>query len=162
MRVWSWRGIGLREKLASATERVEKEAHEAEYAAISAERDAVTERLLETYARAAAEIADVARRGGEEHPARRGVERSGVGPWIAEPPGLQRGVRLPPERVGEAAYWPPLEKLDMPVLVPAEMRKREEAIAAEALEATEIASRLEEANRLARGARRKVLAGSWG
>ena len=48
----------LVEKLASATERVEKEAREREHAEISAERDAVTERLLEVYRRAAGEIAD--------------------------------------------------------------------------------------------------------
>jgi hypothetical protein len=89
------------------------------------------------------------------------VERE-RGAWIAEPPQLQRGVRLPAERVGEAAFWPPPERLDVAAMVPPEMAKREAAIASEALEATQIASRLEEANRLSRGARRKILAGSWG
>ena len=61
-----------------------------------------------------------------------------------------------------ALLWPPQPpKLDAAAMVPEALRQREEAIAAEAREATEIASRLEEANRLARGARRRVLAGSW-
>ena len=72
------------------------------------------------------------RRGGAEHPARPDVERAAGGPWIAEPPQLQRGVRLPAERVGEAAFWPPLERLDVAAMVPPEMAKREDAIAAEA------------------------------
>ena len=151
----------LVEKLASAVERAAKEAREAEYAAISAERDRVSERLLETYARAAAEIADVLAEAVQSTRRVQTWNASGVGPWIAEPPQLQRGVRLPPERIGEAAFWPPLERLDVAAMVPTEMAKREAAIASEAAEATRIASRLEEANRLVRGARRKVLAGSW-
>ena len=65
-------------------------------------------------------------------------------------------------RDGEAAYWPPLQKLDVTAMVPPEMAKREEAIAAEAKEAAEAWSQLERANRLQKGARRKILAGSWG
>ena len=150
----------LREKHAEAVARVEKEAREREHAEISAERDAVTARLLEVYQRAAAEIAEVLA-AAVQSTRRVAAWNASGGPWIAEPPQLQRGVRLPPERVGEAAYWPPLQKLDVAAMISPEMAKHEEAIGAEAREATEIASRLEEANRLARGARRQVLAGSW-
>jgi hypothetical protein len=152
----------LGEKHAAAVERVAKEAREAEHAEISAERDAVSAKLSEVYARAAAEISDVLAAAVQSTRRVQTWNASGVGPWIAEPLQLHKGVRLPALGAGEAAYWPPLEKLDMTVLVPPEMAKREAAIAAEAAEATEIASRREEANRLARGARRKVLAGSWG
>ena len=55
-----------------------------------------------------------------------------------------------------ALLWPPQPpKLNLAAMVPAELRQRDDAIAAEANEATEIASRLEEANRLSRGARRR-------
>ena len=126
------------------------------------ERDAVTARLLETYARAAGEIAGVLAAAVQSHPAGGGVERESA--WR-----LDRRAAAAPQRrevavalgAGEAAFWPPLQKLDVPAMISAEMAKREAAIAAEAKEATEIASRLEEANRLARGARRRILAGSW-
>ena len=88
----------------------------------------MTERLLETYARAAAEIAEVLAEAVQSTRRVAAWNASGVGPWIAEPPQLQRGVRLPPERVGEAAFWPPMEKLDVAAMIPAEMAKREEAI----------------------------------
>ena len=118
--------------------------------------------MLETYARAAGEIAEVLAEAVTSTRRVAAWNAQAAGPWIAEPPQLARGVRLPPERVGEAAYWPPLDRLDVAAMVPAEMAKREAAIGAEARKATQIASRLEEANRLSRGARRKVLAGSWG
>ena len=151
----------LVEKHAAALARVEREAREREHAEISAERDAVTERLLEVYQRAAGEIAGVLAEAVQSTRRVAAWNASGVGPWIGEPPQFLRAVRLPPERVGEAAFWPPLERLDVAGMIPAEMAKREAAVAAEALEATPMASRLEEANRLARGARRRVLAGSW-
>jgi hypothetical protein len=71
-------------------------------------------------------------------------------------------VKLPAERVGEAAIWPPPDRLDVAAMVPAELVKRDEAISAEAKEAAEAWSQLERANQLQKGARRKVLAGSWG
>ena len=65
-------------------------------------------------------------------------------------------TRIPPwshdaHRSG-ALLWPPQPpKLDLAAMVPEALRQREEAIAAEAKEATKIASRLEEANRLREG-----------
>ena len=85
----------LREKHAAAVERVAKEAREREHAAISAERDAVSERLLETYARAAGEIAEVLAEAVQSTRRVAAWNAQAAGPWIAEPPQLQRGVRLP-------------------------------------------------------------------
>ena len=61
-------------------------------------------------------------------------------------------MRLPAERAGGEAFWPPAERLDAAAMVPAEMAKREAAIASEASEATKVGSALEEVNRLSRGA----------
>ena len=104
-----------------------------------------------------------------------------LGPWLDRTETIARpgvsdldqhklvsmATRLPPwdhdaHRSG-ALLWPPQPARLNPARWSAgAVRQREEAIAAEAKEATEIASRLEEANRLARGARRRILAGSWG
>ena len=65
-------------------------------------------------------------------------------------------------RAGQLLWPPQPERLDVAAMVPEPLRQREEAVAAEAREATKVSSQLEEANRLARGARRRVLAGSWG
>jgi hypothetical protein len=138
----------LGEKHQSAVERVAKEAREAEYAAISAERDRAAARLSEVYARAAAEIADVL---DELVQANRRISAwNGTGgPIIDELPPVNKGVRLPPlGGPGEASIWPPVQRIDAAALVPVEMMKFAAARGAEAKEAAEVRALWDEAARM--------------
>ena len=171
----------LREKHAAALERVEAERRAAAHAALVARRDELAARFEGVWREHAEPLAAYLHEVAAVDEAIGTSKRLRLGPWLDRTESIARpgvsdldqhklvsmATRLPPwdhdaHRSG-ALMWPPQPaRLDPRAMVPAELVKREEAIAAEAAEATQIASRLEEANRLARGARRKVLAGSWG
>jgi hypothetical protein len=163
-----------------AVARVEQERRAAAHADLIARRDELAARFegvwrehAEPLASYLHEVATVDEEIGTSN-------RLRLGPWLDRTESVARpgvsdldqhklvsmATRLPPwdhdaHRSGELLWPPQPARLDPRAMVPAELVKREEAIGAEAAEATRIASRLEEANRLARGARRRVLAGSW-
>ena len=170
----------LVEKHAAALERVEQERRAREHAALVARRDALAARFESTWREHAEPLAAYLHEVAAVDEEIGTSNRLRLGPWLDRTETIARpgvsdldqhklvsmATRLPPwdhdaHRSG-ALMWPPQpERLNPALMVPEALRQREEAVAAEAKEATEIASRLEDANRLARGARRKVLAGSW-
>ena len=138
----------LRLKHEEAVAQVERERREAERAEITAERDAAAAKLSETYQRAAREIADVLDAVVQVNRRVAGWNAQAAGSRIDGLPDLYRGVRLPAERAGEVAFWPPLDRIDPDALVPVEMAKFSEARAAEAKEAAEARAVWEKAARL--------------
>lgn len=138
----------LRERHREALERVERERREREYVELTAERDRVFARLEEIYARAAAEIADVLEEAVQVNRRIGGWNAQALGGRIDGLADLYRGVRLPAERAGGEAYWPPADRLDAAAMVPAELMKLSEARAAAARELAEARAAWEEAARL--------------
>ena len=171
----------LAEKHAAAVERVEAERRAAAHADLIARRDALAGRFegvwrdhAEPLAAFLHEVTAVDEEIGT-------ANRLKLGVWIDRTETIARpgvsdldqhklvsmATRLPPwdhdaHRSGELLWPPQAQRLDPSAMVPEALRQREEAIAAEALEATKVASDLERANQLQKGARRRVLAGSWG
>ena len=179
--VWSWRVIGssrsTRRRSSASSRSVERRAH----ADLVARRDELAARFesvwrehAEPLAAFLHEIAAIDEEIGTSQPvAARGlarpretIARPGVGDLDSTSSSAwRRGCRLGiTTRTGAASCCGRRSRRGStpPRWCRETLRQREEAIAAEAREATQIASRLEEANRLSRGARRKVLAGSWG
>ena len=171
----------LVEKHAAALERVEQERRAAAHAALVARRDELAGRFPDVWASLAVPLSEYLHEVAAIDEEIATSNRLRLGPWLDRTESVARpgvsdldqhklvsmATRLPPwdhdaHRSGQLLWPPQPERLDPRAMVPAELVKREEAIGAEAREATRIASRLEEANRLSRGARRKVLAGSWG
>jgi hypothetical protein len=170
----------LVEKHASAVERVEAERRAAAHADLVARRDELAGRFPDVWASLAVPLSEYLHEVAAIDEEIGTSNRLQLGPWLDRTESIARpgvsdldqhklvsmATRLPPwdhdaHRSG-ALLWPPQPpKLDVAAMVPEPLRQLDEAISAEAKEATQMASRLEEANRLSRGARRK-LAGSWG
>ena len=157
----------LVEKHAAALERVEQERRAAAHADLVARRDELAARFESTWREHAEPLAAFLHEVAAIDEEIGTSNRLKLGPWIDRVETIARpGVgdvdthkivgmhtRIPPwvhdaHRSG-ALLWPPQPEGSTPrAMVPEPLRQREEAIAAEAREATEIASRLEEANRL--------------
>ncbi len=171
----------LVEKHASAVERVEAERRAAAHAAIVARRDELAGRFPDMWATLAVPLAAYLHEIAAIDEEIATSNRLRLGPWLDRTESVARpgvsdldqhklvsmATRLPPwdhdaHRSGELLWPPQAQRLDPSAMVPEALRQREEAIAAEALEATKVASDLERANQLQKGARRRVLAGSWG
>jgi hypothetical protein len=138
----------LVEKHAAAVERVEAERRAAAHAGLVAERDRVSEKLEETYARAAGEIANVLDEAVQVNRDIAAWNTQAAGSRIDELPPLHKGVRLPALRSGEAAFWPPVERLDTAAMVPEQLRLLAEARAKAAKESAEVRALWDRAARL--------------
>jgi hypothetical protein len=171
----------LGDKHAAAVERVAAEGRAAAHADLVARRDELAARFEGVWREHAEPLASYLHEIATVDAEIATSNRLRLGPWLERTESIARpgvsdldqhklvsmATRLPPwshdEHRSGALLWPPQpERLNVAAMVPEPLRQREAAIGAEAKEAAEAWSQLERANRLSRGARRKVLAGSWG